>query len=160
MRIARTSALAVAAPIVAALALVLALGARAERPLGVHSLNGTYHYAVVQIRQEAEPVPTTVYCNEYGRLSFDGAGSAHLVADSGYGVCSDGPNPFEAQNFTYTVDAAGSVMIIDDEPDLYTTHCQLLDKGALLICDGTGGTGPDANRNPELLVFSATAGKL
>jgi hypothetical protein len=71
-------------------------------------------------------------------------------------VCSDGENPFEPNTFTYTVDPAGSVTLI--EADGYTTHCQLAQRGALLLCDGTGGLG--GVRNPETLVFLVVAAKL
>ena len=156
MRLIRTSVSALAVATMVALALLVTLGARADKPLGLQSLTGTYHFAVIQIRQ-ASPDAPLVYCNEYGRIAFDGAGSAEFIDDSGYGVCSNGENPVQPQTFTYTVDPAGSMMLTD-EIDHYTTHCQIVDKGALLVCDGTGGLG--GSRRPGLLTFMATVSKL
>lgn len=151
-------------PLLAVAALALALSVapamRADPPLGLRSLSGTFHYTVVSIRQETLPVAATIYCNEYGQIAFDGAGGGRTVAGSGYGVCSDGENPFEPQTFTYTVEASGSVELTDADPgdEPYTTHCQLLERGTLLLCDGTSGVG--GLRNPEQLLFQATAVKL
>ncbi len=158
MRLNRISVSALAAATVAALALLVTLAASADKPFGLQSLTGTYHFAAVQIRQGSLPGDPPMYCDEYGRLAFDGAGSAALVTDSGYGVCSNGENPFPgAVTFSYTVSASGSVVLTDESDDT-TTHCQIVDKGALLLCDGTGGIG--GNRRAGQLAFTATAGKL
>lgn len=151
--------LALFAACLAAVGLFVAFAASAARPMGVHSLVGTFHFTVIEIRVESFPVPTTIYCNTYGRITFDGAGAAQILDGSGYGACSDGENPFEPESMTYTVDPEGGVLLTDvDATAPYTTHCQLLDKGTVLLCDGSGGLG--GLRNPELLIFQATAVKL
>jgi len=144
---------------VAALALVAASAARADKPFGPGSLDGTYHFAVIEIAVTTDPVPATVYCNSYGRITFDGAGMAEILAGSSYGWCTDGGDPVEPQTFLYTVDPDGGVVLTEQgSSHEYTTHCQILDKGARLLCDGTGGIG--GTRPDEQVLWMATAGKL
>ena len=175
MRSGRSSLIPVylAVVILAAIALLTASSSQAARPFGLWSLDGAYHFSLAEIRAETFPAPMTVYCNAYGVIEFDGAGSAEILAGTGMGWCRDadgGPvpgDPAESGCFEYEVFDDGSVIITDlTEPpecaprppgEQYTSHCQILDKGELLVCDGTGGGG---DVPPDRLLWTVTAGKL
>lgn len=114
------------------------------------SLSGTYAFTMIEIAVTSDVPSLTIYCNGYGRIVFDGAGSAELT--SGFGTCSNGDNNIHVPSyFTYTVSADGEVLLTDE--DASTTHCQLADKGAMLLCDGSNGP-------PERALWMATAAKL
>jgi len=159
MKSTQLRALALAIAAAAVLALVATPPALADRPFGPASLEGTYHFAVIEIAVTTDPAPETVYCNSYGRITFDGAGMAEIVDGTSFGWCSDGGDPVEPQTFLYTVDPDGGVVLTEQgSAHDYTTHCQILDKGARLLCDGTGGIG--GTRPDEQKLWMATAGKL
>jgi hypothetical protein len=168
--------LIVSLPFVAGLAALLLFGtsgAQAAKPWTEASLDGAYHFTVSEIRDEAG---TLVYCNAYGIMLFDGSGRSDLRESWGYGTCNPDPpggTPVEDGCFDYVVDADGGVVITErdfdpvteactEKPDpneRYVTHCQILDKGQTLLCDGSGGA-PGAVVPDGLLLWTATAGKL
>ena len=136
----RSALLAIAVTGVACLAIALASsGVRADRPFDERSLEGPYHFATAEIRETGAQL---VFCNAYGIIEFDGAGGAEILAGVGYGTCSDGSNPVEPNTFLYQVFPDGSLTITEQgTSNDYTTHCQIVDKGKLVLCDGTGGIG-------------------
>ncbi len=139
--------------VLAALVLVAAPAALAKKPFNDASLEGEYHFTLIEIAVTEESL--TIYCNGYGRVVFDGAGAAEIT--QGYGVCTDGdPAVAVPSFFTYSVAPDGAVEIIDE--DGTPNHCQLADKGALLLCDGSGG--PGGAPPPERALWMVTAAKL
>ncbi len=138
----------------AALVLVAAPAANADKKYGLASLSGEYHFTLVEIAVTSDLPPLTIYCNGYGRIVFDGAGGAEIT--SGYGLCSNGDEVVVPSTFTYSVAEDGEVMLTDEDGS--ATHCQIADRGALLLCDGTGG--PDGAPPAERVIWLATAAKL
>ena len=100
-------------------------------------LDGTYYYVTTQVREETLPGdtdPSVVYCSGYGTLTFDGVGNANGM---GTDRCSLLGLSTEALNFTYVVDPDGSVIVTNTNNQMDTTHCQIVNKGRMLMCDGT-----------------------
>lgn len=154
-----------------ALALLPARSASAGKPFGLSSLDGAYHFTNSEIRDEAG---TLIYCDAFGMVVFDGAGRADIREAWGYGVCNPGGGtPVEDGCFDYVVFPDGSFVMTEraldlatgactEEPDpaeRYVTHCQILDKGDLILCDGSGGAAGAVVPDDRLL-WTATAGKL
>jgi hypothetical protein len=138
----------------AALVFGAAPEARAEKKYNLASLTGAYHFTLVEIQVTSEPEPETIYCNGYGRIVFDGAGSAETTTL--YVVCSNGETMTFTQEFTYTVEPDGTVFL-SEQGDVMA-HCQIADKGALFLCDGSGGIGGSVP--PERPLWMVTAAKL
>lgn len=138
--------------VLAALVLVAAPAALAKKPYDDASLEGEWHFTLVEIAVTEEGL--TIYCNGYGRIVFDGAGAAEIT--QGAGLCTDGDPAVVPSSFTYSVEPDGAVEIVDEAGGL--NHCQLADKGLLLLCDGSGGPGgvPPAER----ALWLVTAAKL
>ena len=109
-------------------------------------LKGEYYYNLVQIRRDE--TPDVDYCDEYGTITFDGAGSA---TGTGTRKCSVTGSATESGDFTYSVNPDGSVLITEvgfTDP----TRGQLVDKGRMILIDGT-------TRDPLIYVMHGVAVK-
>ena len=94
-------------------------------------LKGEYYYNLVQIRQDE--TPDVDYCDEFGTITFDGAG---LATGTGTRKCSVTGPATESGDFTYSVNPDGSVLITEvgfTDPK----RGQLVDKGRMVLIDGT-----------------------
>jgi len=140
-----------------ALALVAAPNAGAGKGYSDASLSGAYHFTMVEVTITDDVPSRTIYCSGYGRIVFDGAGAAEV--EDGIGRCFEAGVPVDispyTETFTYSVDPDGEVYMQDSGESW--THCQLADKGAMLLCDGTGGT---YGAPSERALWMVTASKL
>lgn len=100
-------------------------------------LDGEYYYVYMQQRVEGGVLE---HCSGYGTLEFYGDGTAALVAPA-FDRCDGVTDPAEPHGFTYTVDADGG-FVLEEDGGGELTHCQILDKGRIILCDG-------APRGPE-----------
>ena len=144
----RKLAIAVAAGSLAALAAVLltVAPARADRPFGLWSLDGTYDFTWLEMRYESGGLD---YCTGWGYAVFDGAGNAAMT---GTRRCSQSGTVTESWEHVYTVDAHGGVTL-QEVGTPWWTHGLLVDKGRMLITDAT------TVNNPDILIHHAVAVK-
>lgn len=142
---------------VAALALVAAPDLQAAKQYNAASLKGEYHFTLVETAVTDDPEPVTIYCNGWGRLSFDGIGEVELV--DGANLCNGVLSTPGPASWDYTVDPDGAVVLTEQGGDLSETHCQLANNGALLLCDGVYDP-PNPDPRSERRLWMATAAKL
>jgi hypothetical protein len=132
-----------------ALAIVLwSLPAAADKPFDETALTGTYAFTTIQVREGEPPAePKIVQCSGYGTITFFGDGTASM---QGFERCAGDleAKPYSG-DMTYTTGPA-PFFSIDEGP--YSTHCQLLQRGEVMMCDGT-------QREPEMLAFHAVGFK-
>jgi hypothetical protein len=127
--------------------LAAAIPAEAAKTYDEHSLNGTYYYTVVQVREAAPPASGTEYCSGWGTVDFHGDGTALI---EGYDRCSVEGTNWNSEAHAYSVSASGEVFIWRTADPSNVTHCQVLDKGKMLMCDGIDST-------PDVLSYHAVA---
>lgn len=111
--------------------------AQAGKTFANKNLTGVYYYTVQQIVQEeiGDPSVTVInYCNGYGTITFYGDGTA---TRSGTDVCSIRGTSIESQALTYEVNPDGSFFIMDAEDPTDRTRGQIVNKGNMLLIDGT-----------------------
>ena len=130
-----------------ALLMAAAPPAEAGKKFTEGSLDGTYYYTTTQIRDTGDPATGVEYCSGYGTVEFYGDGTS-LIA--GYDRCSIEGTRWNSEPHEYSVTPAGEVIIWRAVDPADTTHCQLLDNGKMLMCDGVG-------RPPDVLSFHAVA---
>lgn len=119
--------------------------AEAKKTLDEGDLDGTYSWSSVLVRDEAG---VAVYCSGFGTATFDGAGNATIDSTDRCGVPLGVPD-FDTQTgeaHTYTMDPNGIFHMVEVDTPSYVTHCQLLHKGEIILCDGVA-------TDPEMLAF-------
>lgn len=105
-------------------------------------LNGTYYFVTTEVR-DGDTAPGIEHCSTYGTIIFDGTNKAKSTETY---RCHDdsAATPVEEGNrntkFHYNVSPDGS-FTMTTQPGGETTHCQILNRGSLVLCDGTAG-GP------------------
>ena len=123
-------------------------------------LKGTYQFIVSEVRIQGADLE---YCSQYGSADFDGHGAAEILTvmrrctlypDGAIDVDMD-----ELDAFHYEVYPNGELLLIelDDmgaETD-YVTHGRILQKGKLLLFDGTASFP----HHPDFLLTTAVAAK-
>lgn len=118
--------------------------ALADKPYDESSLNGTYYYVFTQVRYEEPPPYTIFHCSGFGTVTFDGDGGAVTnYNDQCESSQTLGELTFDTgeHESSYTVSSLGEVLIISSPDDV--THCQILDRGNMILCDGTTRTSSD-----------------
>ncbi len=112
-------------------------------------LTGDYMFDEVEIISEG--TTTIRYCQTAGTVSFDGVGglttTAMIRCDGGTAV------PSSPTAHYYSVNPDCSFLASDKEDLSNPSHCQLLDGGRAVICDGTTKT------DPASLIFHVVAMK-
>ncbi len=108
--------------------------AEAVKTYSIADLSGSYFFVNMETREEevgGSIVPDR--CSGFGTITFDGAGNATLIGTRRCSVSGTFAN--DASNFTYTVSPEGGVLLTEED---YTdsTHCQIVNKGGMLLCDG------------------------
>ena len=138
-------------------ALIAAPAVHAGKGYTLASLDGAYAFTFVEIAVTTDVPPATIYCNGYGTIVFYGDGNAEVT--DGYRFCpqEDVVPQVAVQDMTYTVDEDGTVYLTEVGATT-AAHCQIADKGAMLLCDNTGG--PSGNIPDESVLWMATAAKL
>ncbi len=94
-------------------------------------LDGVYAWVNTEIRLEAG---VTEYCSGYGTIEFFGDGTAS--AESTH-RCAAGVVSSDFRRHDYAVDPDGQFLLWEHDSPAYQTHCRLLDKGSMILCDGT-----------------------
>ena len=140
-------------------ALVLAAPAAAKTYKN-KDLKGTYRFTVAEIRVDG---PDLQYCDSYGTMAFDGKGGAVSVTPIRKCILHPSGTPqvdFDEEGFfDYEVMPNGEFVLyeLDDlgNRNGYDTHGRIVQKGNLLIVDGTQ-SWPG---HPEFLLTHAVAAK-
>lgn len=108
-------------------------------------LDGTYYFVTTEVR-DGETAPGIQHCSTYGTIDFDGKNKAKT--NETYRCHDDSAAPpvdagTRNTNFFYNVSPDGS-FTMTTHPGGETTHCQILNRGSLVLCDGTAGgsSGP------------------
>lgn len=151
---------AIALTAVVALVLFAASAPLTAKTYNEKDLKGVYHYIVSEIRIQS---PDLEYCTQYGTIDFDGAGFAEVVTS--LRKCARHPAGTtvveidESGEFNYDVFGNGELLLIelDDfgvETD-YVTHGRILQKGKMLLFDGTASFPA----HPDFLLTTAVAAK-
>jgi len=132
----------------------------AAKVYGEKDLKGIYHYIVSEIRVKA---PDVEYCTQHGSIDFDGSGFAELTTS--VRKCTLHPagttevDLDEVGEFHYQVFANGEVLLIELDDfgveTTYVTHGRILQKGKLLLFDGTASFP----HHPDFLLTTAVAAK-
>lgn len=123
-------------------------------------LKGVYQFIVSEVRIQG---PEVEYCTQYGSADFDGRGAAEIV--TAVRRCTLYPSVTvqvdmdEVDAFHYEVFSNGELLLIElDEMGLetdYVTHGRILQKGKLLLFDGTASFP----HHPDFLLTTAVAAK-
>ena len=104
-------------------------------PFGNGDLNGSYHFNLVEVRNSPGSLE---HCDEWGTITFDGAGSATGSSTRRCNGTLDSDS--ESGSFTYNVNPDGTFTITavgETESD----HGQIVHRGNLILLDGTTRTG-------------------
>ena len=119
----------------------------ADKPFDESALIGTYAFTTIQIRTGEPTEPKIVQCSGFGTITFFGDGTAYM---EGAERCAGEPaaKPYSG-DMAYSTGPA-PFFYLDEGP--YSTQCQLLQRGEVMICDGT-------LREPEMLAFHAVGFK-
>ena len=115
---------------------LLAVPAQAEKPFDESSLLGTYAFTEIHTREgDISEVPIA-HCSGFGTITFEGNGQGWLLGSE---RCSDGPDNPPENDFPIFYDMGTEpffyVRVTPTDPN--PTQCQLLQKGTIIICDGT-----------------------
>ncbi len=118
------------------------MSAEAGKAYDNGDLKGTYYAVTIQVRMEGALVS---YCSGYGTITFDGIGSG--TAD-GTDRCTVTGVTHDTWIHNYSVYPDGRMLMweVTDPADI--THCQIVNNGRMLLCDGTS--------QQESLSFQAT----
>lgn len=134
-------------------------------------LKGTYHFVVTEARTEAGP-PEVEYCDSFGTIVFDGVSKAYTTME--VRRCTKFPtDPLEVEihtdelgEFEYEVFENGEFLMTELDTDFdppipttYRTHGRILQRGRLLLVDGTRGCEAVPCPHPEFLQTIAIAAK-
>ncbi len=119
----------------------------AGRRYDERSLNGAYYYTMIHVREVAPPASGAEYCSGWGTVEFHGDGTALI---EGYDRCSVEGTRWNSEAHEYSVSPTGEVLIWPTADPANTTHCQILEKGTTLMCDGVESI-------PEVLSYHAVA---
>jgi len=131
------------------LAAMWTMPAAAAKSFDETALVGSYSFTSIQMRRGEEGEDPIVYCSGYGTIEFRGDGTAWI---DGTERCSnDGiADTYSSERF-YLVDDEPDFRIEEQDDDgVFWTHCRLLRKGEIILCDGT-------LREPDMLAFQAIA---
>lgn len=118
--------------------LVAVLPAEAGKKWDESNLNGTYYYTVIQVRED-ESSTGDAYCSGYGTIEFYGDGTSLI---EGWDRCTDNGTRWNSEPHGYSVAPDGEVILWRTADPTDTVHCQLLNNGKMLMCDGVEST-PD-----------------
>jgi hypothetical protein len=157
--------------VAAVLVLALVAAPLAAKSYKAKDLKGTYHYVVTEARTEAGP-PDVEYCDSYGTITFDGVGKAYINME--LRRCTTFPSLTvevdvdEPGEFNFVVYPNGEFLMIELDTDVdppletdYITHGRIVQRGKLLLVDGTRGCvdPPTDCPHPEFLQTVAVAAK-
>jgi hypothetical protein len=129
--------------------LMAALPAEAGKKYKESDLDGTYYYTTTQVREANPPFTGLEYCSGYGTVEFYGDGTSLI---EGWDRCSNVGTRWNSEPHGYSVTPAGEVILWRSSDPVDTVHCQILDNGKMLMCDGVEST-------PDVLTFHAVAVK-
>ena len=139
---------------VAAAVLLTNSPAEAKKPLDNGDLTGTYAWVNSEIRLDGGTAP--VYCNAFGTIEFFGDGTASNDSTNRCTSAEDTDPPdifvIDGRAFLYDVEPDGNFLLWEEGSSGSPTHCRLVDKGAMILCDGTAS-------QPEILSMTAVAVK-
>ena len=117
--------------IYATILIVSSISVQAVSTFDERDLDGTYYFVTTEIRDEGSGI--IEHCSGNGTVTFDGAGGAIITEVKRCEGLTESFDPFDV---TYTVSPEGEVLL--REVDLSgPTHCQILNKGRILLCDGS-----------------------
>ena len=119
--------------------LAVALPAEAGKKWDAGDLNGTYYYTVIQVREAVTAAGGDAYCSGYGTIEFYGDGTSLI---EGVDRCTDEGTRWNSEPHGYSVAPDGEVILWRTAYPSDTVHCQLLNNGKMLMCDGVDST-PD-----------------
>ncbi len=118
-----------------------ALPAEAGKKYQESDLNDTYYYTTTQVREAAPPYTGVEYCSGYGTIEFFGDGTSLI---DGWDRCSNEGTRWNSEPHGYSVTPDGEVILWRTADPVDTVHCQLLENGKTLMCDGVEST-PDVH---------------
>lgn len=127
--------------------LVYTLPVEAGKTYSNTDLDGTYYFVTTEVRDGDQP-NSIEHCSTYGTVNFDGAGIAYTNENF---RCHDDSSSSSVETgtrsttFDYSVSSDGSFTMTN--PDGETTHCQILNRGSLVLCDGTAADASDPLRS-------------
>lgn len=128
--------------IIAGIGIVVAGGGYSNK-----DLLGTYHYVtttVKQVRGHTVVDGIIQFCSGSGTITFDGRNTARV---NGTERCNADVEMDKTLNH-YSVHADGSFEIWNVDYPEEVFHCQIVNNGVTILCDGT-------IPNPEILSFQA-----
>jgi|GEM_PF-3323353 len=129
--------------------------AQADRPITGRDIEGTYYVLSTEIRKETDPVPAILHCESHGTATVfrDGKMVTNVT-----NTCYDGViRVSETQERCHTFEIlAGSELLVTEFDASVTdkTHCQILDNGRMLLCDGS------IRDFPPIITWAGTAVKM
>ncbi len=129
--------------------LAVALPAEAGKKYEESDLDGSYYYTMIQVREAVPPASGDAYCSGYGTVEFYGDGTALI---DGWDRCTDEGTKWNSEPHGYSVTPEGEVILWRTADPLDTVHCQLLNNGKMLMCDGVDSP-------PDVRSFHAIAVK-
>jgi hypothetical protein len=142
--------LALAVVVVAATLVLTNSPAEAKKPFDNGDLDGSYAWVNTEISLRDGVV---TYCNAFGTIEFFGDGTASNDSTNRctYAGNTVDPVPFDIhyRSFDYSMEPDGNFLLWEVGGS-GSTHCRLVDKGAMIICDGTAS-------QPDILSMSAVA---
>lgn len=118
--------------------------ASADKPFDESSIVGTFAFTTIQVRNGEGEEPPVVFCSGYGTITFDGSEEADI---QGAERCS-GEVDATPYSHAYRYFVEDEPFFSIEEPDGFLTHCQVLDRGDVIMCDGT-------SREDAMLAFHA-----
>ena len=122
--------------------LAAALPAEAGKKYKESDLDGSYYYTMTQVRDVWDSPPDIEHCSGWGTIEFYGDGTAVIA---GWDRCGGEEPRWNSKPHDYSVTPDGEVIISLPPPDdLDPVHCQILDNGKMLMCDGVLST-PDVH---------------
>jgi hypothetical protein len=146
--------LALAFVVVAATLVFTNSPAEAKKPFDNGDLDGSYAWVNTEISLRGDSPGVVTYCNAFGTIEFFGDGTA---SNDSTNRCTTAEHPEDLDLFTfydrpflYSMEPDGNFLLWEDGGSGSQTHCRLVDKGAMIICDGTSS-------QPDILSMSAVA---
>ena len=133
--------------------------AQADRPITGRDIEGTYYVLITEVRKETGPVgillPGIHRCESHGTATVFRDGQMVVNVTN---TCYDGVNRESVpQERCHTFEIlAGSELLVTEVggPDTDKTHCQILDNGRMLLCDGS------IRDFPPIITWAGTAVKM
>jgi len=113
--------------------LATALPAEAKKKYDVGDLDGSYYYTMIQVREAVPPATGAAQCSGWGTIEFYGNGTSLI---EGFDRCTDEGTRWNSEPHGYSVTPEGEVLVWRTADPGDVTHCQILNNGRMLMCDG------------------------